>query len=103
MSELILRLLCEELLRVTSWQNSYLFHKRHHLPLDKLGHPIQADEIDRVFSLHRAGPARARGLRPAAFLFVQRPLPAYECDLDHACLIASLDKECLTRGEVIYR
>jgi putative heme-binding domain-containing protein len=45
------------------------------------------------------GPVLARVLRPAVPV---PPLPAYEADLDHAGLIASLDAVSLRRGEAIY-
>ncbi len=45
------------------------------------------------------GPVRARLLRPAVTTL---QLPAYEKDLDHAGLIASLNQESYRRGEAIY-
>ena len=43
------------------------------------------------------GPARAVALRPAPSLFAPPPLPEYEQRIDHAGIIAGLDRKSFKR------
>jgi putative heme-binding domain-containing protein len=55
-----------------------------------------------LMELAEKGPEGAQRLRPATALFAPPPLPAYEGDLDHAGLIASLNAQSLKRGAAVY-
>ena len=59
------------------------------------------DLVRYVMEIAEYGPTRARVLRPDPAL-VAPPLPEYERRLDHAGLIAGLDRASLRRGEAIY-
>ena len=48
------------------------------------------------------GPARGQALRPAEALLRPPPLPDYEEHVDHAGLLARLDRGSFQRGEAIY-
>jgi putative heme-binding domain-containing protein len=59
------------------------------------------DVVSYLIESAEFGPARARSLRPDPTV-INPPLPAYEADLDHVGLIASLDAAALRRGERLY-
>jgi putative heme-binding domain-containing protein len=60
------------------------------------------DLIRYLLEISDGGPERARELRPAASLYAARPLPEYEKQIDHAGMIASLDRGSFQRGQEIY-
>src|SRR5262249_43610980 len=60
------------------------------------------DLIRYLIEIRDGGPARARELQPTeAQLAIA--LPEYESRIDHAGMIAALDKKALKRGEAIYQ
>ncbi len=59
------------------------------------------DLVCYLAEIAREGPARARALRPAGAL-APPALPEYESRVDHAGLIAALDRGSYERGQAIY-
>lgn len=55
-----------------------------------------------VFDIAQNGPDRAAELRPPAWLYAARPLPAYEKNIDHAGMIRGLNRASFKRGQAIY-
>jgi len=55
-----------------------------------------------LIEIAEQGPGRANQLRPPASFYAIPPLPEYEARLDHAGIIASLDRKSLAHGEQIY-
>jgi putative heme-binding domain-containing protein len=55
-----------------------------------------------VIEISEKGPERAKELRPDPALWRPPPLPEYEKDIDHAGMIAGLDRASYRRGEAIY-
>jgi putative heme-binding domain-containing protein len=55
-----------------------------------------------VMEIAAKGPSRELELRPNPSLYAARPLPEYEKHIDHAGLIADLDKDSFKKGEAIY-
>jgi putative heme-binding domain-containing protein len=60
------------------------------------------DLVAYVREISEKGPTRARELRPSPAALAASTTPAYERDIDHAGMIASLDQKAFDRGEEIY-
>ncbi len=60
------------------------------------------DLVRYLIEIAQGGPARALELRPDPAAIGLAPLPEYENDLDHAGLIAGLDRRSFERGHRIY-
>jgi putative heme-binding domain-containing protein len=60
------------------------------------------DLVRYLIEIAEHGPPRADQLRPPAALFTAVPLPDYEHRVNHAGMIASLDRASLKQGEAIY-
>ncbi|MGI9517561.1 MAG: DUF6797 domain-containing protein, partial [Pirellulaceae bacterium] len=61
------------------------------------------DLVRYLVEIKRGGKQVVLRLRPPDSFFVLEPLPEYESNVDHAGLIASLDRESLEQGQAIYR
>ena len=60
------------------------------------------DLVRYLIEIRDGGSARAHELEPPPSLYAARPLPDYEQRVDHAGIIASLDRDAFRRGERIY-
>ncbi len=60
------------------------------------------DLVRYLMEIAEKGPARARELKPDLTLLAVTPLPQSERDIDHAGLIAGLNRQSFERGEAIY-
>jgi putative heme-binding domain-containing protein len=60
------------------------------------------DLLSYVLDIAAHGPARARALRPPDSVIAPPPVPDYERDVDHAGMIAGLNRASFRRGQAIY-
>ncbi|MAP07302.1 MAG: cytochrome C oxidase Cbb3, partial [Rhodopirellula sp.] len=59
------------------------------------------DLVRYLIEIREGGPARASELQPKVMPTAE-PLPEYESHIDHAGILASLDRQAMKRGEAIY-
>lgn len=60
------------------------------------------DLVRYLIEIRDGGGERARALEPDPSLYADRPLPAYENDIDHRGFIRGLDTAAFARGKAIY-
>jgi putative heme-binding domain-containing protein len=61
------------------------------------------DLVRYLIEIRDGGTKRARDLEPDPSLYVERPLPDYEKDIDHKSFVSSPDKQAFGRGKQIYQ
>ena len=60
------------------------------------------DLVSYLIEISEGGADRAAALQPPKALYEAQPIPAYESSIDHAGMIASLNRKSFERGKVLY-